>query len=102
VAALALMGVMAMIALLSTARDLFGQEIVAPSWRTAIQGAMLIGLASGWSAAGIVGGYLIETIGFGALFLVSALSAVLAAGLLAAFLHRRRVVPPPAPSSSIG
>ncbi|HEU5102287.1 MAG TPA: MFS transporter [Roseiflexaceae bacterium] len=102
VAALSVMGVMAMIALLSTARDLFGQEIVAPSWRTAIQGTLLIGLASGWGTAGIVGGYLIETLGFGALFAVGAISAVLAAGLLATFLHRRRVVPPPAPTSPIG
>jgi MFS family permease len=101
VAAVALMGIMAMIALLSTGRDLFGQEIVAPGWRTAIQGAILIGLASGWATAGMVGGYLIETIGFGAMFLVSAISALLSAGLLAAFLRRRRVAPP-APSGTIG
>jgi MFS family permease len=102
VAAVALMGIMAMIALLNTARDLFGQELVAPAWRTAIQGAILIGLASGWAAAGMVGGYLIDTIGFGAMFVVSAVAAMLSAGLLAAFLRRRRIVPPPAPSSTIG
>jgi MFS family permease len=102
VATVALMGSMAMITLLGTARDLFGQELVTPNWGTAIQGAMLIGLASGWAAAGIVGGYLIETIGFGALFVVSASSAVLSAGLLTAFLHRRRLLQPPAPSSPIG
>jgi MFS family permease len=102
VAALSLMGVMSMIALLNTARDLFGQELVAPEWRTAVQGTLLLGLASGWGAAGMLGGYLIETLGFGALFAVCALSAVFAAGLLATFVHRRRVVPPPAPSRPIG
>jgi MFS family permease len=101
VAALAVMGIMSMIALLSTARDLFGQEIVMPSWRTAIQGAILIGLASGWAVAGIMGGYLIKTIGFGALFLVGAVSAILSAGLLAMFLRRRRIAPP-APDGTIG
>jgi MFS family permease len=101
VAAVALMGIMATIALLNTARDLFGQELVAPAWRTAIQGALLIGLASGWATAGIVGGYLIETAGFGAMFLMSAVSAVLSAGLLAMFLRRRRIAPPAA-SETIG
>jgi predicted MFS family arabinose efflux permease len=38
----------------------------------------------------VVGGYVIEAIGFGALFLASAVSAMLSAVLLVGFLRRRR------------
>jgi predicted MFS family arabinose efflux permease len=89
------MGVIAMITMTVTTRDLFGQEIVMPRWRTTIQGAVIIGLALGWATAGVVGGYVIEAIGFGALFLASAVSAMLSAVLLVGFLRRRRGPAPP-------
>jgi predicted MFS family arabinose efflux permease len=74
--------------LVGTARDLFGQEMVAPRWRTTSQGVAIIGLALGWAIAGIVGGYLIKEIGFGATFLVGVVSALFAAGMLVGFLRR--------------
>ena len=73
---------------LGTARDMFGQEIVIARWRTSSQGVAMLGLAFGLSAAGVLGGVLIETFGFGALYLTGALAALTAAGLLLGYLQR--------------
>ncbi|MFN8466377.1 MAG: MFS transporter [Caldilineaceae bacterium] len=73
---------------LGTARDMFGQEIVVARWRTSSQGVAMLGLAFGLSAAGVVGGALIEAFGFGALYLTGALAALAAAGLLLGYLQR--------------
>jgi MFS family permease len=91
VAALAFMGVIAMVTMTNTSRDLFGQEIVIPRWRTTAQGTAVVGLALGWATAGVMGGYLIETLGFGIIFFTGAVSAVLSALLLVTFLRRWRV-----------
>jgi len=90
VAALSFMGIIAVITVANTTRDLFGQEMVLPRWRTASQGVAIIGLALGWAMIGVVGGYLIETVGFGVVFLAGAVSALFSAGLLIGFLRRRR------------
>ena len=100
VAALAFIGIIAMITLAGTTRDLFGQEMVTPGWRTTSQGVAIIGLALGWATAGMVGGYLIETTGFGAMFFAGAVSALFAAGLLVVFLRRRRTAALPEPDSA--
>ena len=100
VAALAFMGIIAMVTVAGTTRDLFGQEMVTLGWRTTSQGVAIIGLALGWATAGMVGGYLIETIGFGALFLVGAISALFSAGLLVGFLRRRSTAALPTPDSA--
>jgi predicted MFS family arabinose efflux permease len=94
VAAVAYMGVIAMITVSSTGRDMFGQEIVIPRWRTSSQGVAMIGLALGWSLAGIGGGALIKASGFGALYFAGALAALLAAGLLVGYLRRAGARPP--------
>lgn len=88
VAAVAYMGVIALVTVSSTARDMFGQEIVLPRWRTSSQGVAVVGLALGWSLAGIGGGVLIKASGFGALYFAGALAALLAAGLLVGYLRR--------------
>ncbi len=88
VAAGAYMAVMAAIACLGTSRDLFGQELVIPRWRTSSQGVAMIGMSLGWAAAGVIGGVLIDAAGFSALFLAGALAAFLAAGLLFGYLRR--------------
>ena len=75
VAAGAYMAVMAAIACLGTSRDLFGQELVIPRWRTSSQGVAMIGMSLGWAAAGVIGGVLIDAAGFSALFLAGALAA---------------------------
>jgi hypothetical protein len=94
VAAVAYVGVIALITVGSTARDMFGQEIVLPRWRTTSQGAAIIGLALGWSLAGIGGGALIKASGFGALYFAGAVAALLAAGLLVGYLRRAGARPP--------
>ena len=48
---------------------------------------MIIGLALGWAAAGVVGGWLIEAVGFGALWLTGIVGALISAGMLATFLR---------------
>jgi predicted MFS family arabinose efflux permease len=93
VAAAAYMGVIALVAMSSTARDMFGQEIVIPRWRTTSQGVAIIGLALGWSLAGIGGGTLIKTNGFGALYFAGAMAMLLAAGLLIGYLRRASTRP---------
>ena len=88
-ASLAFMGIMGTITVISASRDLFGQEIVVVRWRTTAQAVAMIGLALGWAAAGAMGGYLIETVGFGAMFFIGAVSAGLSALLLIRLLRRR-------------
>ncbi|MFN8466026.1 MAG: MFS transporter [Caldilineaceae bacterium] len=90
VAASAYMAIMAAIACLGTSRDLFGQELVIPRWRTSSQGVAMIGMSLGWAAAGVIGGVLIDAAGFSVLFLAGALAAFLAAGLLFGYLRRTR------------
>jgi MFS family permease len=88
VAAGAYVAVVATFTAVGTTRDLFGQELVTPRWRTSSQGMAMIGMALGWATAGVVGGALIESVGFGALFLAGAAAAVLAAALLWGHLRR--------------
>jgi hypothetical protein len=88
VAAAAYMGVIALVTMSGTTRDMFGQEIVLPRWRTTCQAVAMIGLALGWALAGIAGGALIKTRGFGALYFAGAAAALLAAGLLIGYLRR--------------
>jgi MFS family permease len=90
VAAGAYMAIMAAIACLGTSRDLFGQELVIPRWRTSSQGVAMIGMSLGWAAAGVIGGVLIDAAGFSTLFLAGALAAFLAVGLLFGYLRRSR------------
>lgn len=107
VAATAYMSVIAMATFMGTSRDLLGQQLVASRWRTTIQSAVIIGLALGWATIGVVGGWLIEAIGFGAMFLTGAIAALASAVLLVIFLRRRRRAAPiasvetsaPAPTS---
>jgi hypothetical protein len=82
------LAVAATLTVLGTARDMFGQEIVIPRWRTSSQGAAMLGLAFGLSVAGVVGGALIEALSFGALYLAGALAVLTAAGLLLGYLQR--------------
>jgi hypothetical protein len=93
VAAVAYMGVIALVTMTGTTRDMFGQELVPPRWGTSSQGVVVVGLALGWSLAGIVGGALIKVSGFTALYCAGALAALLAAGLLAGYLRWARTRP---------
>ncbi len=90
VAALAYMGVIAMTTLTGATRDMLGQELVIPRWRTTIQSVIIIGLALGWAAIGVAGGWLIDAVGFGAMYLTGSFCVLLSAGLLVVFLRSRR------------
>ena len=94
-AATAYMGIIGMSAITGATRDLLGQESVTPRWRTTIQSTVIIGLALGWAAIGVVGGYLIDTVGYGAMFLTGAICVAIAAALLVGFLRMQRVALPP-------
>jgi predicted MFS family arabinose efflux permease len=87
-AAGAYVAIIAVLTVTGTSRDMLGQELVIPRWRTSSQGVAMVGMALGWAVAGVVGGALIEAAGFGALFLSGALAAVLAAVLLFSYLRR--------------
>jgi MFS family permease len=97
VAAVAYMGAIAMFTVATASRDMFGQELVHPRWRTSSQAMAMLGLALGWSTAGVIGGALIETSGFSALYLASTLAALLAMVLLVGYLraadNRQPVLP---------
>lgn len=86
-AAGAYMGSIAAFTMTGTGRDLLGQELVIPRWRTSSQGVAIIGMALGWAAAGILGGMLIDAGGFRALFLGSSLAALVAAVVLFGYLR---------------
>jgi len=83
----------------NTTRDMFGQEIVHARWRTGTQSISIVGAALGWALAGISGGVLIQASGFAALYFVSALCAVLAAGLV--FGYQRVVGGRPVATSAV-
>ncbi len=98
VAAAAYTGAMVTFTVVGSSRDLFGQEMVIPRWRTSSQAVAIIGLGLGNSVAAVLGGLLIGVAGFGALYRFGTLAALLAAGLLFAYLYiagrrRSRYVP---------
>jgi hypothetical protein len=74
----------------TTARDMFGQELVSLRWRTSSQAVAILGSAFGGMIAGVAGGALIAAIGFGALFSTGALASLAAAGLLGAYVYKMR------------
>jgi MFS family permease len=96
-AAVAYTGAIGVMTLTGATRDLLGQELVTPRWRTTIQSAIIIGLALGWATIGVVGGWLIDAIGFGAMFFAGAISVAAAAGTLMLFLRRTHRAQQPTP-----
>jgi MFS transporter, DHA1 family, multidrug resistance protein len=67
----------------ATARGLFGQESVQPRWRTAVAAVLTISMAGGGSVVGFLGGRVIDTAGFRALFLSSSVLSLVAVVLFA-------------------
>jgi MFS family permease len=93
-AVLAYMAVVATVTVTATTRAILSQELVTPKWRTTMAGVAIIGLALGWSTAGLVGGLLVDTLGFGALFFAGAAVELLAFVVLSAYLRTRRLPTP--------
>jgi hypothetical protein len=93
ISAAAYMGAMASFTIVGAGRDLFGQEMVIPRWRTSSQAVAIFGLAMGNAVAAMLGGLLILAVGFGALYLFGMSAACVAAALLFVYLYlngRRR------------
>ena len=88
-AAAAYMGAMASFTIVGAGRDLFGQEMVIPRWRTSSQAVAIFGLAMGNAVAAVLGGLLILAVGFGALYLFGMSAAFAAAALLFVYLYLR-------------
>lgn len=89
-AAMGFIGVQSTSAVSGPARNIFGQETVAPHWRATMSAISTIGLALGWAAAVAAGGYLVSSIGFQGIFAVTAILSLLSALLLLAYLRQRR------------
>jgi hypothetical protein len=75
------------------ARNLFGQEVVAPRWRSASAATGGMGNLFGWASLTMLGGYLVPLLGFGGVFYLSA-AMVSASGLLM-LGYTRRTAPRP-------
>ena len=70
-------GAIALVSIVNAAFSVYGQEIVSPSWRAVISGAIWMGMGLGGSAISIGGGQIITALGYRSLFLTAAsLSAV--------------------------
>jgi MFS family permease len=78
----------AALAVVRASRNLFGQELVAPRWRTSSQGAGALGLAFGVAVAGTAGGAIVTAVGFSAMFAAGALVTLISALCLYGYLQR--------------
>jgi predicted MFS family arabinose efflux permease len=83
----AYIGAMVTFTVAGTARDLFGQEMVLPTWRTSSQAVTMIGLGLGYAIVGVLGGILLARGGYAALYWGGMLAALLAAALLTLYLR---------------
>jgi MFS family permease len=80
----------AMLSVGGASRNVFSQELVETRWRALSSAVSTIGLALGWAAAAFIGGYLIRTSGFSAMFLFAGGAAWLSAGLAFVYLRWRK------------
>ncbi len=83
------LGYMAMTALAAIARSAFivhAMEAVPPRWQPTMSGATTLSAAVSWGVTAFAGGYLVDTVGYGPLFLIGA-GLTLAGALL--FWSRR-------------
>lgn len=87
---LAFMGTVALSSLTGPAFAVFSQELVPPSWRTTMAGAITMALGVGIAAVALGGGYLIATWGYGTLFLAGAGFNVISALLFFAYFRKER------------
>jgi MFS family permease len=84
----------AMLSVGGASRNVFSQELVETRWRALSSAVSTIGLALGWAAAAFIGGYLIRTAGFGAMFLFAGGAAWCSAALAFVYLRRRKARKP--------
>jgi MFS family permease len=82
----AYIGAMVTFTVAGTARDLFGQEMVLPAWRTSSQAVGMLGLGLGYAIVGVGGGMLLAR-GYAALYWAGMLAALLAVAMLSLYLR---------------
>jgi len=90
-AGLGFSGAAVMISLIAPARTVASMESIHQRWGTTMSGAVMMGLALGWSVMAYVGGYLIMAIGYNNLFLIGAGLIFLSA--LGGFVYLRQRSP---------
>jgi MFS family permease len=83
----AYIGAMVTFTVAGTARDLFGQEMVLPAWRTSSQAVGMLGLGLGYAIVGVGGGMLLARGGYTALYWAGMLAALLAVAMLSFYLR---------------
>jgi MFS family permease len=82
------MGVIALAAIRNPAINIYAMEIVAPDWRAAMSGAIMMAQGLIWSAMALGGGYIIAALGYRSLFLTGAGLTVASALLFWAYFLR--------------
>jgi predicted MFS family arabinose efflux permease len=82
------LGVNVVAGIVATAILVYGQELVAPSWRAVMSGAVWMGVGTGAAAIGLGGGRIIASHGYSTLFLLAA--AVTALGGLVFWSYFRK------------
>jgi MFS family permease len=87
-AALGYGALLSAIGVLASARNLFSQELIPPRRGPQAAAAVTIGVALGWSGMAALGGYVVEAVGYGALFACGAGLALLALAVLTLFAQR--------------
>jgi predicted MFS family arabinose efflux permease len=80
-------GAIALASIANAAFFVYGQEIVSPSWRAVMSGAITMGMGLGGSAIAIGGGQIITALGYRGLFLTAA--SLTAAGGLFSLVYFR-------------
>jgi len=77
----------ALISLLNPTFNVYGQEIVSPSWRAVISGATWMAMGLGASSIAVGGGYIVAALGYPSLFLTAAGLTGVGAILFWAYFH---------------
>jgi MFS family permease len=87
-AGLGFMGVMMLASVARPAISVFGMLLVAPAWRNLASGTTTMAVALSFACMGLLGGYLIVTLGYPALFLAGALFSALGGVLFWLYFRR--------------
>jgi MFS family permease len=82
VAGTAYMAAMSMSSIHSATRNLFSQQLVDSHWRTTTAAIVTVGVGLGWASSAVIGGVLVNAVGFAGLFAFTAGLAMIA-GIIA-------------------
>jgi predicted MFS family arabinose efflux permease len=100
-AAVGIIGVLALAAMWMPAYQVLQMELAAPEWRAVIAGAASTSMSLGFGMVSFGGGYIVAAVGYQRLFLVGAVLALLS-GLTMRYASRRAELPAPGPAAPDG